>query len=51
MCVRDLTHGQDVDLVLLVRDLRDTGVRRLVGLGDRSGTVTGLLHGCGAYGW
>ena len=51
MSVRDLTDGQDVDLVLLVHELRDTGERLLVGLGDRSGTVMGVLHGGAAADW
>jgi 3'-5' exoribonuclease len=40
MVVRALTEGQDVDAVLLVRELRSG----LVVLGDRSGTVTAPLR-------
>jgi 3'-5' exoribonuclease len=42
MFVRDLTDGQELDLVLLVRELRGGRQLRLV-LGDRSGSVTALL--------
>jgi len=45
MAVRDLTDGQDVDLVLLVRELRAVGERLLVVLGDRSAKVTAVVHG------
>jgi 3'-5' exoribonuclease len=42
MFVRDLIDGQDLDLVLRVRELRGGRQLRLV-LGDRSGSVTALL--------
>ena len=47
MVVRQLTEGQEVDAVLLVRELRDD----VVVLGDRSGTVTAPLRAgdAGAY--
>jgi 3'-5' exoribonuclease len=42
MFVRDLIDGQELDLVLRVRELRGGRQLRLV-LGDRSGSVTALL--------
>jgi 3'-5' exoribonuclease len=42
MVVRELTDGQELDLVLLVRELRGGKQLRLV-LGDRSGTVTAAV--------
>jgi 3'-5' exoribonuclease len=49
MFVRDLIDGQELDLVLRVRELRGGRQLRLV-LGDRSGSVTALLpEGGGAF--
>jgi 3'-5' exoribonuclease len=42
MVVRELIDGQELDLVLLVRELRGGKQLRLV-LGDRSGTVTAVV--------
>jgi 3'-5' exoribonuclease len=42
MLLRDLTDGQELDLVLLVRELRGGRQLRVV-LGDRSGTVTAAV--------
>jgi 3'-5' exoribonuclease len=44
MLLRDLIDGQELDLVLLVRELRGGRQLRLV-LGDRSGTVTAAVPG------
>src|SRR3954470_3647340 len=48
MLVKQLTDGQDVDLVLLVRDRevrtkREGGEYLKLGLGDRTGSVTALI--------
>ena len=48
MHVNQLTDGQDVDLVLLVRDRelrtrRDGGEYLKLGLGDRTGSVTAMI--------
>ena len=49
MLVNQLTDGQDVDLVLLVRDRvvrtdREGGEYLKLGLADRTGSVTALIH-------
>src|SRR3954451_8883437 len=48
MLVKQLTDGQDVDLVLLVRDRevrtkREGGEYLKLGLGDRTGSVAALI--------
>jgi 3'-5' exoribonuclease len=43
MLVKQLTDGQDVDLVLLVRDRQVRGEYVKLGLGDRTGVVAALI--------
>jgi 3'-5' exoribonuclease len=45
MLVNQLIDGQDVDLVLLVRDREVRGEYLKLGLGDRTGVVAALLSG------